>query len=364
MACFGFFLCPPAFAEDTLKLQVNNDILTTLNVESIQGQSMVPVKNLSRITGAVLKHQDNSTIWLTKNGITVELRKNSAAAVKNGVESQLPVAPYIKNNRLYVPLRPVCDLLELPIAWDAALGRVILKNQEARNGKTAGEIFLECSQIMDDLSNYRFDSQSQITTRVNDGQPASVNLEMTEWVQTDPFALKIRQTAAGQVYETYMTDTQICTRENEGVWEVVTAPVNAAALQQNFDLKSDPRQAMDHIRKYGVAYSFSDDLIQEGKRYYVVNACLDAASFKALMDSTAAFLTDNDEKDVLDQWMNKSSFEMYYTIYINQDTMMQEVMTYSMDISVRMEQDKTVYLNGSGTSLFSTDALFEKPALP
>jgi hypothetical protein len=72
----------------------------------------------------------------------------------------------------------------------------------------------------------------------------------------------------------------------------------------------------------------------------------------------------SDLKEALDQWMSKSSFEMYYTIYINQATMTQEVMTYAMDISVQMEEGKTVYLNGSGTSLFSTDALFEAPILP
>jgi hypothetical protein len=362
-ACLIWLLCVPAFAGDTLALQVDDNAPTTLTVENYQGHSLVPVKNFSKIIGAGLTRGEDGSVTLSKNGILLTFYKNSAQVFKNGANVLLPIATRVQNDKLYVPLRTTCDLLELPISWDAALGRVILKNKETRGGKTAEDIILESSKVMDGLVSYRFDSSSQMSTRVNDGQPATVRLNMTEWVRLDPFAIKIRQVTEDAVLETYVTDTQLYTRTNEGAWISEGVMTDIQAFSRNLDSNSDPKMALERIKTYGVAYSFNDDLVQDGKRYYVINACMGAESFRSLIQSTEFLLTDSEEKAELDQFMRNSSFEMYYTIYINQVSMTQEIMTYDMEISAWPEQDQVIYLNGSGKSTFSGNALFEEPLM-
>jgi hypothetical protein len=362
-ACLICLLCAPAFAGDTLTLQVNDNAPTTLTVENYQGHNLVQVKSFSKIIGAGLVRGEDGSVTLSKNGIALTFYKNSAQAFKNGASILLPIAARVQNDKLYVPLRTTCELLELPISWDAALGRVILKNKETRGGKTAEDIILESSKVMDALASYRFDSSSQMSTRVNDGQPATVRLNMTEWVRLDPFAIKIRQVTEDAVQETYVTNTQLYTRTNESAWTSEGVITDIQAFSRNLDSGSDPKMALERIKTYGVAYSFNDDLVQDGKRYYVINACMGAESFRSLIQSTEFLLTDSEEKAELDQFMQNSSFEMYYTIYINQVSMMQEIMTYDMEISAWPEQDQIIYLTGSGKSTFSGNALFEEPLL-
>jgi hypothetical protein len=362
--CLIGLLCAPAFGGDTLTLQVNDNTPITLMVENYQGHSLVPVKSFSKIIGAALTHGEDGGVTLSKNGIVLTLYKNSAQAFKNGKSVSLPVAPRIQDGKMYAPLRSVCELLNMSVSWDAASARAKLENRETRNGKTAEDIILESSKVMDELVSYRFDSQSRMSTQINNEQPATVQVNMTEWVRLDPFAIKIRQITGDTVQDTYVTDTRLYTRTNEGPWAPEGAVTDIQAFSQSLDSKSDPKQAMDRIKTYGVAYSFNDDLFQDGKRYYVINACMGAESFRSLIQSTESLLTDSEEKAELNQFMQNSSFEMYYTIYINQDNMMQEIMTYDMDISAWPDQNQVIHLTGSGKSAFSGNALFEEPLLP
>ena len=69
----------------------------------------------------------------------------------------------------------------------------------------------------------------------------------------------------------------------------------------------------------------------------------------------------SDEKEELDQWMASAAFEMYYTIYINQKTLIQEKIDYELSIDFRLKQDQLISISGGGSSTFIPHAQFEIP---
>lgn len=69
---------------------------------------MVPLRVISENLGATV-NWSNSEITLTKDNMKVILILNSTSAKKNGQKITLDVKPYVKINRIYVPLRFIAE---------------------------------------------------------------------------------------------------------------------------------------------------------------------------------------------------------------------------------------------------------------
>ena len=73
---------------------------------------------------------DTST-GIARKAKTVTLTVGCAAASVDGKDTSLPVAPYIKNDRLLAPVRAVADVLGCTVAWNAASGTATLTSEES-----------------------------------------------------------------------------------------------------------------------------------------------------------------------------------------------------------------------------------------
>lgn len=62
---------------------------------------------------------------------TIKLTTDSSTAVVDGKTVDMPAAPYIRQDRLLVPVRAVADALGCEVAWDAAAGTATLTSEEA-----------------------------------------------------------------------------------------------------------------------------------------------------------------------------------------------------------------------------------------
>ena len=71
-------------------------------------RTMVPVRVISENLGASVKWS-NSEVILAKSDMKVILTLNSSTAKKNGETMRLDVKPYMKNNRIFVPLRFIAE---------------------------------------------------------------------------------------------------------------------------------------------------------------------------------------------------------------------------------------------------------------
>lgn len=61
---------------------------------------------------------------------TIKLTVGSKTAVVDGKTVDMPAAPYIRQDRLLVPVRAVADALGCTVAWDAAAGTATLTSEE------------------------------------------------------------------------------------------------------------------------------------------------------------------------------------------------------------------------------------------
>lgn len=71
-------------------------------------RTMVPLRVISENMGASVKWSKSDVI-LTRSDMQVKLTLNSSTADKNGEKLQLDAKPYVKNNRVFVPLRFIAE---------------------------------------------------------------------------------------------------------------------------------------------------------------------------------------------------------------------------------------------------------------
>ncbi|TLS51685.1 copper amine oxidase N-terminal domain-containing protein [Paenibacillus antri] len=71
-------------------------------------RTMVPLRAISESLGATVEWSDSEVI-LVKNDMKVMLKLNSSEAEKNGEKIALDVKPYLKNNRVFVPIRFIAE---------------------------------------------------------------------------------------------------------------------------------------------------------------------------------------------------------------------------------------------------------------
>jgi hypothetical protein len=103
-----FISSSPAYAAE---FQIKVDgvaIASDVKPEMKNNRTMVPLRVISENLGANV-HWSNSEVTLTKGNTKVLLNLNSATAEKNGEKILLDVKPYIKNNRVIVPLRFIAE---------------------------------------------------------------------------------------------------------------------------------------------------------------------------------------------------------------------------------------------------------------
>lgn len=86
-------------------------IASDVKPEIKNNRTMVPLRVVSENLGAAVDWS-NSEVTLTKSDMKVILKLNSSTAEKNGEKVQLDVKPYLKNNRIIVPIRFIAEAFE------------------------------------------------------------------------------------------------------------------------------------------------------------------------------------------------------------------------------------------------------------
>lgn len=83
------------------------------------GRTLVPVRAITEGFGADVNYVDaTKTVTITKDGTVISLVIGSNTATVNGVEVALDTQAGITNDRTYVPLRFVLEVLNLDVQWD------------------------------------------------------------------------------------------------------------------------------------------------------------------------------------------------------------------------------------------------------
>lgn len=91
------------------------------------GRMMVPLRVISENLGATVDWS-NSVVTITKDDMKVTLKPNSSSAVKNGKTAKLDVQPYIKNDRVIVPLRFIAETFGCQVNYSNSIVTVIRRH--------------------------------------------------------------------------------------------------------------------------------------------------------------------------------------------------------------------------------------------
>ncbi|MFJ6268153.1 copper amine oxidase N-terminal domain-containing protein [Lysinibacillus xylanilyticus] len=98
----------PAYAAHST-IKIDGVVVTTdAAPETKNNRTMVPLRVISENLGATVNWTD-SKVTLTNNKMQITLQPNSNTVIKNGKIELLDVKPYLKNSRLFVPIRFIAE---------------------------------------------------------------------------------------------------------------------------------------------------------------------------------------------------------------------------------------------------------------
>ncbi|RUS46247.1 copper amine oxidase N-terminal domain-containing protein [Cohnella sp. AR92] len=99
----------PAYGASGTPIKVDGvTIVSDVQPEVVNQRVMVPLRIFSENLGASVSWS-NSEVTIAMDQLKITLKPNSHAAVRNGSAVTLDVKPYVKNERVFVPLRFIAE---------------------------------------------------------------------------------------------------------------------------------------------------------------------------------------------------------------------------------------------------------------
>ncbi len=93
----------------------------------VEGRTLVPIRAVAEKMGySVYWDAENQLVGLTDGRTELVFGIGYASYIKNDVEKAIDVAPFIFENRTYLPLRAVAEAMNAEVNWDGASRTVII----------------------------------------------------------------------------------------------------------------------------------------------------------------------------------------------------------------------------------------------
>lgn len=113
------------------------------------GNTMVPIKNITAVSGGKLSWNDSEKTAVATAG-TAEMTASAESDIItiNGKENKYPEKCFIRNGRMYVPLRALTDMLGLKVYYFGK-GMPILASAESLTYESAKHIITKCKTVFE-----------------------------------------------------------------------------------------------------------------------------------------------------------------------------------------------------------------------
>ncbi len=347
------FACMPAFANINLEVNnqsINNDEGYLLN----NGVTFVEAKLINSITGAKVTTEAEDVI-ITKNDKTIKLTLGQESFLVNEESRDLIIAPYLTDNQIMLPLRPVAEALGAKVAWDANSNTVNVSFLETKNGLTANDLLIKTSAISNELPTY--DMEGSMDFRMNmsgieeEGFPVdmTMNSKLYAHYEKEPLAMYTKQILS--VKAPVDIPPELSTVETEAVVTADTYYLNSPEigwikmdfaelglgdLMQTFN-NQDPGTLLKQMQDFGLNPVFDNDKIINGQNYWVIKVSIDKDKFlneykKILGTLPIPDISEFDEE--VTSILNNAVFDISYVNYINTDSFMTDFI--EMDMNLKM----------------------------
>ncbi|SFB44917.1 Copper amine oxidase N-terminal domain-containing protein [Cohnella sp. OV330] len=121
---FGIILSTsPVYASNQSIVVDGIAINSDAKPEVKNNRTMVPLRIISENLGAKVEWK-KTEVNITKNKMKLSLNTNDSIALKNGEKVQLDAKPYLKNNRIYVPIRFIAETFQSKVNYDKGTVRI------------------------------------------------------------------------------------------------------------------------------------------------------------------------------------------------------------------------------------------------
>ncbi len=363
----------PATASDRSNLIVNGEAAGMFDVYGENGISMLPAEAFVRIAGADISWNSDTSLIINENGQTLALVVDQKEAKLNGENVTLPAVPAIVAEQVYVPLRFVAGTFGFDVIWDEQQRQILLNREETRDDLTPLEVVVKSGAVTQEINTYSMDGNINMIMDVqSDGTnataaPMDMDVQLKGQIQNDPMQVYMRQviTAAAETgmpemaVETYMTADKMYINVPEQGWIVQDMPFSPELWQQQQDIQSNPIQAAQQMKEMGMFMNFGNDVTVEGQDYYVVNATLDMEKFREgmpqMMQQVLQGISgpgDNPEQvKAMQQMIESMEIEYYYTVLINKETLITDIIKLNARIKMDVEASQTETGAVSGSEL-------------
>ena len=124
-----------AFANNAKKIEIvlNNEIVKTDTDPFLkENRTFVPVRFISEKLGFKVDWDEKTQlVTITNNDKKIELTIGNKEAKVDGKAAAIDVAPLLKDNRTFVPLRFISENFGVKTGWDAKTYRVLLETKKS-----------------------------------------------------------------------------------------------------------------------------------------------------------------------------------------------------------------------------------------
>ncbi len=347
------FACMPAFAN--INLEVNNQSINNNEGYLLNnGVTFVEAKLINVITGAKVTTEAEDVI-ITKNDKTIKLTLGEESFLVNEESKDLIIAPYLADNQIMLPLRPVAEALGAKVAWDANSNTVNVSFLETKNGLTANDLLIKTSAISNELPTYDMDGSMDFRMNMAGIEEEDFPVDMTmnsklyAHYEKEPLAIYTKQIMSVKApvdmppelstveMEAVMTaDTYYINSPETGWVKMDFAELGLGDLMQTFN-NQDPGTLLKQMQDFGLNPVFDNDKIINGQNYWVIKVSIDKDKFlneykKVLGTLPIPDISEFDEE--VTSILNDAVFDISYVNYINTDSFMTDFM--EMDMNLKM----------------------------
>lgn len=335
-----------------IKIQFNGVNLSSDSAPVLKnGRTLVPVRLVSETLGADVNWDGaTKTVTIIKNADTVKLTINQKATTKNGQPAQaLEVPAEIINGKTYVPVRFVSEVLGAKVDWDNTNRAVKIQFEEKRDGMSPEELYNKSTTEMLKTDTYHMGGDLVMTVTVKDpsGQvpaiPLNANMTLNgDFKQsTTQFYLTGAASFMGEKLsgDMYFDGKNMYFKEAEQEWVKTPDALSAEDLEL-IKKQQDPEVAAQLLKELGIMPVFGNDVVIDGKEYYVLNIKIDSNKFMDLMRKSmeqSLAPMDADAAEV-EKILSSMKFDLTEKVYINKQTF----------VSDKVEVDATMNMDAEG----------------
>lgn len=100
-------------------IYVNGKLVNEASAKLVDGYTVVPIRFIAdRLSCNIGWDDTTKTVTVIDGNTVITLNVGSKDMYVSGVKKEIPVAPVISEDRVYVPLRAISDGLDIDIAWN------------------------------------------------------------------------------------------------------------------------------------------------------------------------------------------------------------------------------------------------------